>query len=58
MAARAYANEMLMRLGRSLDENLSYIFFVKLSRRFLSVLKKSFLVELISFTCYVIKLFC
>jgi len=30
MAARAYANEMLMRLGRSLDENLSWIIFVKL----------------------------
>jgi len=30
MAARAHANEMLMRLGRSLDENLSLTFFVKL----------------------------
>mgnify|MGYP000629799574 CR=1 FL=1 len=34
MAARAYAIEMLMRLDRSLDENLSLIIFVKLRRRF------------------------
>ena len=30
MAARAYANEMLMRLDRSLDKNLSLIIFIKL----------------------------
>jgi len=34
MAARAYAHEMLMRLDRSLDENLSLINFVKLRSRF------------------------
>ena len=34
IAVRAYANEMLMRLGRSLDENLSLIIFVKLSSHF------------------------
>jgi len=34
MAARAYANEMLMRLGSSLDEHLSLIVFVKLRSRF------------------------
>jgi len=34
IAACAYANEMLMRLGRSLDENLSLIIFVKLRSRF------------------------
>jgi len=33
-AARPYENEMLMRLDRSLDENLSLIIFVKLSSRF------------------------
>jgi len=38
MAACAYANEMLIRLDRSLDENLSLIIFVKLGSR----LKKSF----------------
>jgi len=30
MAAHTYTNEMLMRLGRSLDENLSSIIFIKL----------------------------
>ena len=34
MAARAHANEMLMRLDRSLDKNLSFIIFVKLRSRF------------------------
>ena len=34
MAVREYANEMLMRLDRSLDENLSLIIFVKLRNRF------------------------
>jgi len=34
MAARAYVNEMLMRLDRSLDENLSLIIFVKLRSGF------------------------
>jgi len=38
MDARAYANEMLMRLDRSLDENLSLIIFVKL--RFLMCFKE------------------
>ena len=33
-AARAYANEMLMRLDKCLDENLSLIIFVKLRSRF------------------------
>jgi len=33
-AARAYANEMLMRLDRFLDEKLSLIIFVKLCSRF------------------------
>jgi len=33
-AAGAYANEMLMRLDRSLDENLSLIIFIKLHSRF------------------------
>jgi len=42
MDARAYANEMLMRLDRSLDENLSLIIFVKLRSRFECALKKSF----------------
>jgi len=34
MAARAYKNEMLMRLGRFLDEHLGLIIFVKLRSRF------------------------
>jgi len=34
MAVRAYANEMLMRLNRFLDESLSLIIFVKLRSRF------------------------
>ena len=34
MAAPEYANEMLMRLDISLDENLSLIIFVKLRNRF------------------------
>jgi len=34
VAARAYTNEMLMRLDRSLEENLSLIIFGKLSSRF------------------------
>jgi len=34
IAASAYANEMLMRLDRSLDENLSLIIFIKLRSRF------------------------
>jgi len=40
MAARAYANEMLMRLDRSLDENLSLIIFIKLRSRFLMCFKE------------------
>ena len=42
-AARAYANEMLMRLDRLLDENLSSIIFLKLRFRFKCALMKSFL---------------
>jgi len=34
MAVHAYANEMLMRLDRFLDENLSLIIFLKLRIRF------------------------
>ena len=34
MAARAYANEMLMKLARFLDENLSLIIFLKKRSRF------------------------
>jgi len=34
LAARAYVNEMLMRLDRLLDENLSLIIFLKLRIRF------------------------
>jgi len=34
MAARAYVNEMLMRLDRFLNENWSLIIFVKLGSRF------------------------
>jgi len=34
MAAHAYANEMLMRLDRFLDENLSLIIFFKLRIHF------------------------
>jgi len=34
MPVREYANEMLMRLDRSLDENFSLIIFVKLRSRF------------------------
>jgi len=37
---RAYAKEMLMRLGRYLDEKLSLIMFVKLSSRFLMCFKE------------------
>jgi len=33
MDARTYANEMLMRLDRLLDENLRLIIFVKLRSR-------------------------
>ena len=40
MIARANANEMLMRLARSLDENLSLIIFLKLCSRFKYALKK------------------
>jgi len=43
IAARAYANEMLLRLDRFLNENLSLIMFVKLRSYFLYALKKSFL---------------
>jgi len=43
MAARAYANEMLTRLDRSLDENLNWIILVKLSSRFYYALENSFL---------------
>jgi len=69
MDARTYANEMLMRLDRFLDENLSLIIFVKLRSRFLMcfeeikyvtkyTLKQYIcLVELTSFTCCVIKRF-
>ena len=42
MTARAYANEMLIRLDRSLDETFSFIIFVKLPSRFLCALEKSF----------------
>jgi len=44
MGMRAYANEMLMRLDRFLDENLSLIIFLKLRSHFYCFLKKSFLV--------------
>jgi len=38
MDARAYVNEMLMRLDRFLDENLSLIIFVKLRSRFKEII--------------------
>jgi len=40
MAERAYANEMLMRLDRSLDENLSFDYFRKTTQPFLMCFKE------------------
>jgi len=40
MAGRAYANEMLMRLDRFLDENWSLIIFLKLCSQFLMCSKE------------------
>ena len=49
MAAYTYANEMLMRLNRFFDENLSFI-FVKLRSRFSFALRKSFLAKIIIYS--------
>jgi len=40
MAVRAYANEMLMRLDRFLDENLSFNYFLKSMQPFLMCFKE------------------
>jgi len=40
MAARAYPNEMLMRLDRFLDENLSFGYFRKITQPFLMCFKE------------------
>jgi len=40
VAAQAYANEILMRLDRSLDKNLSLIIFRKTTQPFLMCFKE------------------